>query len=271
MSSTENREFLEKLIEIDLDKVISNRYQPRKVFLDSEIRELALSIEEVGLLQPPLVMAREGGVFEIIAGERRVMACRLLGRTRIPALVRWSTHFSAALAALVENVQRVDLNPIEIAHSIERLMKEFGMTQEMVAEQIGKERPTVANYVRLLQLPIHMQEALISNRLTMAHAKVLLATSPVDRDALFMAILRDGLTVRQAEKMLKKGDTKKSVLPRGKSPHIVELERKLEKCYGTKVEVEEGEGNSGRLIIHYYSLDDLERLCDYPERVASRE
>lgn len=252
--------FFEQLCEIELDKIVSNRYQPRKCFADEAIQELAHSIKEVGLLQPPIVTPREE-LFEIVAGERRVLACRYLGMHAIQAIVRLNTSMHSAKAALVENVQRVDLNPIEIAQSIQRLVQEFSMTQEMVADQIGKERSTVANYVRLLQLPQEMKEALINGKITMAHAKVLLSTNALHRDLLFSAVIREGLTVRKMEERLAKYAKPKKEAVIEKHPCIKDLERKLERCCGAKVEIVQDGPYNGRLVVHYSSLDDLENIC----------
>lgn len=168
---------MQTIQEVSLDAIVSNRYQPRTVFVEDDIQELAESIRQLGLLHAPVVTKILGtSQYEIVAGERRVMACRHLGYKKIPVVVRERpTLEEIAQLALIENVQRVDLNPIEISRSIKTLMEDFGLSQEEVAVKIGKKRSTVANYLRILQLPASMQQALGECKISLAHAKVLLS------------------------------------------------------------------------------------------------
>lgn len=248
----------EKFLEIPLQDIVSNRYQPRKEFIDEGLQELAASIREVGLLHPPLVRALVGGdQYEIIAGERRVLACRLLGFTHIPVILRHEVEpLQAAKAALIENMQRQDLNPVEIAKAIKALMQEFSLSQEACASQLGMKRSTIANYVRILQLSHEMQESVICEKMSMAHAKVLLSCPESAREALFQEILQKGLTVREAVVWVE-DLTKKSKQKKRPDLYIQDLERRLQDHFGTKVCV-----SKTSLKIHYYSLDDLEGILE---------
>ncbi len=252
----------EKLLHLPLDSLISNRYQPRRQFVSEDIEELARSIQEVGLLHPPLVrFLPASDQYEIIAGERRVMACRLLGYSHIPAIIRDSVdHLEAAKAALVENMQRVDLNPVEIAISIRAMMQEFDLNQEMLAEHIGKKRSTVANYVRLLQLPAKIQESLAQGVISMAHAKIILSCAEKNRWTLFEEIRTKALTVRQASERAKSLIAKQPG-KRMQMTGLKEVQERLQEMFGTKVRIE-GSHAKGRVEIHYYGLEDLDRLLN---------
>lgn len=251
----------ENLQKIPLDCIVSNRYQPRLEFGDDEIKELAASIAEVGLLHPPLIAKISGSdQYEIVAGERRVRATRHLGWTHIPAIVREKPTLQvAALAALIENVQRVDLNPIEIARSMKILIDDFGFNQEEVAIKCGKKRSTVANYLRILQLPKEIQEAISMAKITLAHAKVLLSCSVEKRDTLFQKMLRENLSVKVATELVSKG--KKRTKPKAGEIHIRALEERLERHFGTRVELQSA-SKGGSIKLFFYNLDDLDRLLE---------
>lgn len=256
----------EKLVRIDLQNIVSNRYQPREHFDGDGIAELASSIQEVGLLHPPLVRPIFGtDQYEIVSGERRVMACRYLGFADIAVIVRMQMgHFESAKAALVENIQRVDLNPLEVSRSIKAMLCEFALSQEELAGQIGKKRSTVANYLRLLQLPSSMQESISEGKLSMAHAKVLLSCAGKEREILFKQILENELTVRQATEWVherKKQKKKKGAFPKMKDPHTHDLASRLQAHFQTKVIVENKNGQ-GSVNIHFYNLDDLDRILE---------
>jgi len=252
----------DRLIEIDLFRLISNRYQPRKQFDDEELDELAASIQDVGLLSPPLVRKKEESDFyEIIAGERRVLACKKLGFTKILVYISELNLQHSAEAALIENIQRVDLNPIEIALSCKQLIDEFNINQESLAQKIGKKRSTVANYLRLLQLPMDMQQALATGKIQVAHAKVLLSElDPEKRKALFIRVIQDELSVQKLEQ-LQKTNNKTAVKNIPSDIYLNDLQELLERKMGTKVEIK-GDGNNGSIIIHYYSLSDLDRVIE---------
>ena len=257
----------EIVAEVPIDNIVSNRYQPRRVFADVDIEELASSIREVGLLHLPLVRPISGtNMYEIIAGERRVRACKSLGHEAISVLVQaGSDHNHAAKAALIENMQRVDLNPIEVAKAIRALLVEFGYTQEELAEKIGKKRSTVTNFLRLLQLPEQMQEALSGNCITMAHAKVLLSCPEKRRQELFELMQQKNISVRESEKAVKAYTKNKKAKQESqkKESHIYlsELIESLERHFGTKVDIQAAK-NKGFVRIHFYNLDDLDRVVE---------
>ena len=185
--------------EIELDKIIPNEYQPRKVFDDEKLKELAASIKEQGVIQP-IIVHRAGTGYQLIAGERRWRASRLAGLKTIPALVKEATKRELLEMALIENIQREDLNPLEAAEAYKRLQDEFKLTQEDLAKRVGKERSTVTNFLRLLNLPREVKQELATGALSMGHAKALLSLERV-RDQLqaAAAIVKNGLSVREAE------------------------------------------------------------------------
>lgn len=257
----------DEILYVNTADLVSNRYQPRLSFADDEVAELAASIAEVGLLHPPLVRPVHGSkLFEIVSGERRVMACRTLGYEKIQVLVRAQIdHTISAKAALIENMQRVDLNPIEVAKAILALMTELKCTQEEIASKIGKKRSTVANFLRLLQLPGHIQEAISSGSISMAHAKVLLSCKDAKRKELFNTIQKKNLSVRQAELELQKYEKINIKPKRGQNEEVRDLVTRLERHFGSKVELKSS-NKRGTLTLHFYSYDDLDRileLCQY--------
>ncbi len=246
---------MQNIEEISLNDIVSNRYQPRSVFVDEDIRELAASIREMGLLHIPVVTKILGtSKYEIIAGERRIMACRFLGMERIQAIVRSHPSLEEiAHLALIENVQRVDLNAVEIAKSIKTLIDDFGLTQEEISQKIGKKRSTVANYLRILQLPFEMQQAISEHKISHAHAKVLLSCPGESRQALFVKMLKENLTVDKATKLIKKKPSD--------DIYYKELARTLERHFGMRVEVT-GTKNRGTICLSFNDLDELDVLLD---------
>jgi len=254
----------EQIREIELSKISVNPYQPRRHFGREEIEELADSIKSVGLIQPPVVRwceTRE--CYELISGERRFRACQLAGLTKIPVIIRESDEFFSAEAALIENIQRVDLNPMEISRALQDL-KQFGLTQDDLATRVGKKRSTIANYLRLLDLPLSVQQKLEQNDISMGHAKAILSIEgKEDQEALCQAIIEEGLSVRECENRTQK-EAKPPEMPKPEATHDVHLEHVLERIQqklGTKVSAQ-GTSERGRLCIDYYSLDDLERLME---------
>ena len=205
----------DRLREIDVDRIIPNSNQPRKSFDDSKLDELAVSIRTHGIVQPIVVRSLQDGVFQIVAGERRWRAAQRAGLIRIPALVREAEEQQALELALVENVQRESINPIDQASAYQRLLSEFGMTQEEIARRVGKSRAGVANLLRLLKLPGEVQQWLLEERLTAGHAKALLSLSGADAivDAA-REMIRENYSVRQAEALVaqpvKKSGSKKT-------------------------------------------------------------
>lgn len=256
----------ERICEISWDAIRVSPFQPRRTFAEEELEELAASIRAIGLIHPPVVRTIEGGgkvlYYELIAGERRWRAAKRAGLTKIKVLIRDSTDEHAAKATLIENVQRVDLDPIEIAHAYKKLITIFKMTQEEVAEKVGKKRSTVANYLRLLTLSDAIKNSVSSGEITMGHAKALLALDKEElRSHLSELIIKKALTVRETEeesrKLLRK--KRKSFSNSSNSLHTEEIEERLQQHLGTKVTIDYSR-NGGKITLHYYSLEDLERL-----------
>jgi ParB family chromosome partitioning protein len=246
---------------VALKQIIANRYQPRTVFAEDELEGLAQSIKEHGVLQPIVVRRKGDGVYELIAGERRLRAANLAGLSTIPALVRNSNDEKSLALAIVENIQRQNLNPLEEAKAYSRLMGEFGLTQDAVASSVGKDRSSIANLLRLLGLPKEVQQFIESGGLSLGHAKVLAGvTSPSTQLQIAKRIVSEQLSVRQTEQLIvgqKSGGTQKHLkaVP-NKYQH---LEDQLRRHFGTKVLVKAA-AKGGQLIIHYYSDEELDRV-----------
>jgi ParB family chromosome partitioning protein len=253
----------DELKHVPLSNIIVNPYQPRKEFKVEELEELAQSIRAVGLLHPPLVRPLPNSdLYELISGERRFRAAKLVGLSTLPVYIRKTDQTISAQAALIENVQRVDLNPLEIAKALKRLVIEFGFTQDQLAQQIGKKRSTIANYLRLLTLPHLIQESLVKGCISMGHAKAILALNREDEQFLLHEhILRDDLTVREAEQAtldIGKKD-KKQPLSRSRDFNLEVLTDKIRERFGTQVSIK-AKRKGGCIQINYYNLDDLDRL-----------
>jgi ParB family transcriptional regulator, chromosome partitioning protein len=241
-------------------------FQPRRTFSEEELEELAASIREVGLIHPPVVRKVEGGgkilYYELIAGERRWRAAQKAGLERLYVIVRDSSDEHAAKSTLIENLQRVNLDPIETAHAFKKLIDVFRMTQEEVADKVGKKRSTIANYLRLLTLSDKIREAVSAGAISMGHAKAILSlNSPDLRIRLADLIVEKQLNVRDAEKESRKLARKKRQPPSlsKQGDTFEEFEERLQRQFGTKVEIEQSK-KGGKLTLHYYTMDDLERL-----------
>lgn len=252
----------ESVLQLDIERIIPGKQQPRKVFHESSLKELAASIRERGVLQPIIVSRTGDGSFNLIAGERRWRAATLAGLKKIPALVKNVASRDSLEIALIENIQREDLNPIETAEAFERLMQEFRMTQEELSDKVGKERATVANYLRLLKLPEEVKGMLYNGSLSMGHARSLLAIDGrVSQIEAARLIIKKGLSVREAEALSKKACKQKKVVY-NRDPQIKSLEEKLIRQLGTKVRLFQKNRKKGRIEIEYYSLEELDRLLD---------
>ncbi len=253
---------------ISLNLIHPNPHQPRKKFNEDALRELSASIKEQGIIQP-VIVEKEGSRYTIIAGERRFRAARMAGLFEIPAIVRHYTEAERLEAALIENIQREDLNAIEEARGYQMLMNTLHLNQEEVSGKVGKKRSTVANSLRLLKLPEDMQTALINGDITAGHARSLLSVlNPSDMRILYSRILHDGLSVREAEEQaasLNNGvRTKKeggNISDKPADPELRRIEQKFIDALGTKVTVK-GNIKKGKIEIAYFSLDDLERIYD---------
>jgi len=246
-----------------IDEVFPNRLQPRKNFDDEKFNELERSIREHGVLQPIIVQKSVNG-YELIVGERRWRASKKAGLKKIPAVIREVTDLESLELALIENLNRQDLNPIEEADGYERLAKDFGLTQEKIAKRMGKSRESVANIMRLLKLPRQVQQDMISGRLTMGHGRALLGLKS-EQEILFLRkkIVDQSLNVRATEiqvNLLKhKSEEPKRSKKTNKDIFIRNLQIELERKLGTKVEIATNQ-KGGKVVIKYYSNDDLERI-----------
>jgi ParB family transcriptional regulator, chromosome partitioning protein len=255
--------------ELPLDRIRANPFQPRENFDPAALAELVQSIRQHGLLQP-VVVRLQGDAYELVSGERRLRAFRELGRSVIPAIVRPSVSDAEMLElALVENLQRRDLDPIERARGYRRMMQELGVTQEQVADKVGLQRPTVANHLRLLELPEPGQQALAKGLIQMGHARALLGCRD---EALAKKLLertvREDLSVREVEALVRarsqpsseRSEPVKVVVPQ--APWVRDLESRMREHLGTKVELKNGPGYRGQIVIEYFQREDLERLSE---------
>ncbi|MDR3559478.1 MAG: ParB/RepB/Spo0J family partition protein [Candidatus Pacebacteria bacterium] len=246
-------------MEIPLADISKNPFQPRLKFDEAKLTELADSIKEHGVLQP-LVVTQKGDKYEIIAGERRFQAAKLAGLLKVPVIVRVADSQKKLELAIVENVQRHDLSPIEEAKSFRQLADEFGLTQEEIAKKLGKNRSSVANKIRLLDLPVEIQKALAEGKISEGHAKLLLAIPNSEKQrAFFELIIKNNLTVRQTEDKTKEITVrhhKRNVIV---DPETKEIENNLSSTLGTKVKLKKT-GDTGRIVIEYYSREELENI-----------
>jgi ParB family chromosome partitioning protein len=255
---------MQQLTLVSLNDIVINPNQPRRLFNEEELIELAQSIKLNGLLQPPLVRPLANKTFELVAGERRFRASKIAGLKEISVIVEERTEQESAKAALIENIQRVDLNPIETALAIRSLMNQFNLSQEEVAEKVAKKRSTVANFLRLLTLPDLIQQDVMDNKISMGHAKVILSLDEYHLQLLVHEhIMIKNLTVRECEKLVEKLQNK-SVKPNIETRNffVEELEEKLREKFKTKVHIVEKSKKTGQLIIDYYSLDDFDRILE---------
>ena len=257
----------DRVISASLSEVVPSPLQPRKHFTDDALDELVDSIREHGVIQP-LIVRRVGDKLELIAGERRWRACQKVGVATVPVIEREASDRDVLEMALIENLQREDLNPIEEADAYVRLAKDFGMTQEEIAGRVGKNRATVANSMRLLDLSVEAREHLIGGRISIGHAKVLLAVKGAEEQTLIAGqVVKRGLTVRATEKLvnehLNPGQGK--VVRPGKtnqlSAALAEIQEQLRERLATQVQIHHG-AKKGRIEIEYYSNEDLERLLE---------
>ena len=256
--------------EIDIKEVVPNRYQPREHFDEETLVSLSRSITEIGVIQPIVVRELEDGQYELIAGERRWRAAKRANLSAIPAIIRTSDDLSSLEAAVVENLHRQDLNPLEEATAYQQLVEEFGLTQDDVAQRVGRSRSAVANTLRLLHLPPMVQRLLIEGQLSAGHARALLATPDRnEQERLATQIVEEGLTVRQIEEMLREEDATepagedespaKQTIPKVPDAGVLELEELLAVRLDTRVAVKLGKG-PGKLVVDFADVDDLERI-----------
>ena len=249
--------------ELLIDEISPNRFQPRKYFDDDKLEELVKSISENGILQPVVVQKSVNG-YELVVGERRWRASKKAGLKKIPAVIREVSDAQALELAIIENIHRQDLNPIEEAEAYARLADNFALTQEMIAKKVGKSRTAVANILRLLKHPRSIKEDMISGKLSMGHARALLGLEEARQaQALCKEIFKEDLTVRQTESRVNKlkqpAPTKSASPADKKNIFFKDLEKELERKLGTKVKISPKK-KGGKLVVTYYSDDDLERI-----------
>ena len=245
---------------IALDKLISGKFQPRKNFNQDTLKELADSIKAQGIIQPILVRMISNNQYEIIAGERRWQAAKIANLKEVPVIIKDISDSTALAMALIENIQREDLNVIEEARGIKRLIDEFNITHEEAAEAVGKSRTTVSNILRLLNLCEHAQKALETKKIEMGHARAILSLSLIDQTMMCQKIINQQLTVREVEKAVSKGETKKIPSKQSKDNDIRRLENELSDRFGTNISISHKQSGKGSINFKYTNLDDLERI-----------
>ncbi len=256
----------QQVMEVHVDHVLPNRYQPRQDFSEEELQKLADSIKQSGLLQPIVVRRKGDGLYELIAGERRWRAARLAGLRSITAAIRNCSDSEAVIYALIENLQRHDLNPMETARAYHRMGSEFGLTQDEIADQVGKDRSSVANFARLVHLPNEIQQLVESGAISTGHAKVIMGLSrPEDQLRLARRVAGEQLSVRQTERLaeaeFRPKPRNRASSARAASNPYTDLEARLQRRMGTKVTIQKRR-QGGRVVIHYFSQPELERIIE---------
>ncbi len=260
------------VIQLDINKIVPNPRQPRKLFDDEKLQELSQSIKEQGV-HSPLLVRKKGDFFELIAGERRLRASKKAGLATVPVIIKDFTDEQSLEIALVENLQREDLNPVEEAFAYKTLIDEFHLTHEQIAQKVGKSRVAITNALRLLDLPEKILKSISSGQITSGHARPLLAIADKNKQLeIYSEIVRNDLSVRDVESLVsvilsefeeKPAEKKKTKKRRIKeiNPVIKDIEEKMISRLGTKVEIH-GSNQKGKVIIHYYSQEDLERIIE---------
>lgn len=263
------------IVNVDLDRIRMNPYQPRADFDPVALEDLKNSILEKGIIQP-ITVCRDGEGFQLVSGERRVRAAREAGMQQIPAyVIRLRSREEMLELALIENLQREDLNPIEVAISYKRLIEECSITQDQVSQKIGKDRSTVANFLRLLKLPEPIQTAVRKSQISNGHARALLGVDDAAvQMEIFTRIVEKGLSVRQVEQLVREvGKKKKKVvvrIPGTQNPETASIEDRLRQLLATKVEVRSLQDGKGQIVIEYYSEGDLDRLLELFDAIGQQ-
>ena len=254
---------------INIHDIMPNANQPRKTFSEEKIDELSKSIKEHGIIQP-IVVRKKGESYEIVAGERRWRAARKAELTQVPCLIRELTDEQNMLIAIIENMQREDLNPVEEAEGLNQMITTFGMTQEQVSKSVGKSRPYIANSLRLLTLPEYIKNEMAEGRLSAAHGRTLITVESEDvRKALCDKIIREGLSVRETERLVSaqgKGK-KKRPAAKVKNPDVARVESELKDALGTRVSIVQN-GKKGKIEIEYFSREELDRLIELLKKLG---
>ena len=254
-------------LRVPVDSIHPNPLQPRSSFSPERLQELAQSIRENGIIQP-LVVRRHGDAYQLVAGERRLRAARLAGLHEVPVVVQEFADDRLMEITLIENIQREDLNPIEIAHAFDRLHREFRLSHEQIAQRTGKDRTTVTNMLRLLRLPLEVQQLVAEQRLSMGHARALLGLESAEQQVSVASKAADGaMSVRQVERLVQKltsapPDTPAAASALEADPNVKAAIQELERVLGTKVRIVAKNEQRGRIEIEYYSQEDLARIYD---------
>lgn len=256
---------LSGLTEIDIDRVQRGKYQPRQVFDQESLQELAESIRVQGIVQPIVVRA-EGSHYELVAGERRWRAAQLAGLQKVPAVIRELDAKSAAAIGLIENIQREDLNPLEQAQAFSRLIEEFDLTHQQVADSVGRSRAAVSNLLRLLDLAEPVKQQVNKGLLDMGHARALLALIRHDQVEVAKLVVNRGLSVRETELLVKRtlaAANLVKVKPRATDPDIKRLENRISEKLGANVKIKPGKKGSGQLVISFHSAAELDGILEH--------
>lgn len=250
------------IVEIEVDKIKSNPHQPRKNFNGLQIEELAQSIRQYGILQPLLVTIGPMGTYELLVGERRLMAAKLIGLKTVPVIMRSAQEIQKLEIALIENIQRHNLNPIEEARGFARLVEEFGLTQEQVAKKVGKSRSEIANTLRILSLPEEIKRAIFEERITRGHAKAILGLEDgKEQLKMLNQILNNRMPVRRVEEEVRKVRVAGHFRGKTKSPEILQMENRMRDVLGTRISVKM-RGKKGYILIDFYSPEELNSIVE---------
>ena len=248
-----------------IEEIKPNPFQPRKAFIDEHIQELAGSIREKGILQP-LIVRRKGSGYELIAGERRWRAAQKAGIKEVPIIIKDVSESELLELSLIENIQRENLNPVEEAEAFKKLMDQFHLTQEEISKQVGKDRTTVTNAIRLLKLPQDIRQSLIDGSISMGHARAFLSLDSPEKQRLALKrVLSGALSVRQAENLVKRMGRRSSPSSSKKIQEWNPLIEELQRALGTKVNII-AKGKQGKIEIEFYSRDELDRIIDFLRR-----
>lgn len=253
------------MVELDIDRIQRGKFQPRQVFEPESLQELADSIRAQGIVQP-IVVRPEGKHFELVAGERRWRAAQLAGLQKVPAIIRELDAKSAAAIALIENIQREDLNPLEEAQAFLRLIEEFDLTHQQVADSVGRSRATVSNLLRLLDLAEPVKQQVNKGLLNMGHARALLALIRHDQIEIAKLVVNRGLSVRETELLVKKtlaSETRIEAKPKSIDPDVRRLENRISEKLGAGVKIKPGKKGSGQLVISFHSAAELDGILEH--------
>jgi ParB family transcriptional regulator, chromosome partitioning protein len=250
-------------LQVSVESIQPNPHQPRRQFSETSLAELAASVRANGLIQP-IVVRQLDGEYQLIAGERRWRAAKLAGLKTVPVIVREVDGFTQAQLALVENIQREDLNPLDRAAAYRTLMDQLGLTQAELANRLGEDRSSIANHLRLLDLPAAVRDQISAGTLSLGHAKVLASVSdPAEQQRLANLVIAQGLSVRNLERVVANGSAPQTRQPASQSPHLSDLEKSLARQLGLKVQLRSAPGKGkGRVVIHYASLDQFDELME---------